>query len=789
MYEDSWYSFVPETTPHTEGVRSRHFGHRRKESLLKQPEDDGPDSQPPADALGTLFEGASSSTTPPKATVARRAKSYTDFYHVVRAQLTKEARKAGKEEREEQMLAVRAGGQAEFERRYESHEDELLEASQEEYQVYKDQLALSDRHLQGLLKDTTSALDILAVLSDSFRSVEAHTTAFQAQCEDLLAEQKRLKALGEDIGTSLQYYSYLEPITRRLNAPGASRAIGDDSFVEMLAKLDACIEYMSTHPNDRESEIYLTRYKSLLARTLNLLRVKFGDILRENTAQTLKRIPEGKVTMTSAFLIQAPQSSAIGNEMEGFMEKLCEIAYKSYDPVRNAFRPSETRPYETDYLDTYRSFIVEYARERQKITSRIMDKLLDLVDLQKDAGNVARWARECFQAGLEVAVNEDSKFTKTFLTQPVSSAYESSSKQFTYKGPFHAFLLGIINSAYTAMEPLLSTMDIPTAIELITWLRTQYDQSDNSDDETENMGTPPDRVQNEAELKLRLSIQFRDAISKIVFGRINEVLLRDIERYQPKAEDLSPHPSIPNPAKENGADEEVLNSDRPVTDGIEIRAGLLLGPGLSNAFPPVRTAVRLLMTFNDLTQESKAEEAANEIAYNIMHQTCQAIMRAAQQVTAIHSQVDGSIFAIKNLVLLKNVILAYEISGSHRAASISFDQMWATFEALRNRGELFNVQAYYKLLWSGQLLPQVVENVEDARLELDGLMRTTITRFREDCADKLVNKKSRGPVKDAWKIEASLKEKLKVMFSEEREIRDNLWAAVEETLVSKRLQT
>lgn len=171
-----------------------------------------------------------------------------------------------------------------------------------------------------------------------------------------------------------------------------------------------------------------------------------------------------------------------------------------------------------------------------------------------------------------------------------------------------------------------------------------------------------------------------------------------------------------------------------------------------------------------------------------MHQTCQAIMRAADQVTASHTQIDGSIFSIKNLVLLKNVVLAYEISGSRRAASINFDQMWATFEALRSRGELFNVQAYYKLLWSGQLLPQVVENVEDARLELDGLMRTTITRFREECADKLVNKKARGPVKDAWKVEAGLKEKLKVMFSEEKELRDNLWAAVEETLASKRVQ-
>lgn len=113
--------------------------------------------------------------------------------------------------------------------------------------IYKDQLALSRRHLDGLLEDTTSALDLLADLSSSFKSVEAQTKAFQAQCEDLLGEQKHVRALYEDVGSGLQYYAYLEPITRRLNAPGASSVIGDDGFVEMLTNLDACIDFMIKH--------------------------------------------------------------------------------------------------------------------------------------------------------------------------------------------------------------------------------------------------------------------------------------------------------------------------------------------------------------------------------------------------------------------------------------------------------------------------------------------------------------------------------------------------------------
>jgi hypothetical protein len=108
-------------------------------------------------------------------------------------------------------------------------------------------LALSERHLDNLLDDTTSALDLLATLSDSFKAVESQTTAFQAQCEDLLAEQKRLRTLADEVGTDLQYYAYLEPLTRRLNAPGVGRIVKNDDFLDMLSNLNACIAFMDQH--------------------------------------------------------------------------------------------------------------------------------------------------------------------------------------------------------------------------------------------------------------------------------------------------------------------------------------------------------------------------------------------------------------------------------------------------------------------------------------------------------------------------------------------------------------
>lgn len=216
--------------------------------------------------LINLSEDPSSIRNPPTATVTRRAKSYSDFYRVVKAHLAKESKQIREREQFLSHPTTVSNNGLNFESIYDKYEDELLDSSQEGFQyvfftsslcrrlkanawrrVYRDQLALSKRHLDGLLQDTSMALDLLADLSGSFKSVEAQTIAFQAQCQDVLAEQKRLKLLSDEVSAGLKYYAYLEPVTRRLNAPGASSVIGDDGFVEILTNLDACVRYLIAH--------------------------------------------------------------------------------------------------------------------------------------------------------------------------------------------------------------------------------------------------------------------------------------------------------------------------------------------------------------------------------------------------------------------------------------------------------------------------------------------------------------------------------------------------------------
>ena len=119
--------------------------------------------------------------------------------------------------------------------------------------LHHDQLQGSRSHLDSLLKDTDTNLDLLATLSKTFRNVEAQASAFQARCESLLAEQRRLASLADDVGENLQYYNYLDPITKRLNAPGVRHFVRSDDFTDMLSQLDDCLEYMKIHASHLRS--------------------------------------------------------------------------------------------------------------------------------------------------------------------------------------------------------------------------------------------------------------------------------------------------------------------------------------------------------------------------------------------------------------------------------------------------------------------------------------------------------------------------------------------------------
>jgi hypothetical protein len=110
--------------------------------------------------------------------------------------------------------------------------------------------------------------------------------------------------------------------------------------------------------------------------------------------------------------------------------------------------------------------------------------------------------------------------------------------------------------------------------------------------------------------------------------------------------------------------------------------------------------------------------------------------QASAQISSKSSPIDGQLFLIKHLLILKQQIVAFDIEYVTPDISLDFSGVTNTFWEIRERGGLFNPRNLMRLVGHG-LVPRVVENMLDAKLELDGRLRTVINDFTNHFAAKM----------------------------------------------------
>jgi hypothetical protein len=119
----------------------------------------------------------------------------------------------------------------------------------------------------------------------------------------------------------------------------------------------------------------------------------------------------------------------------------------------------------------------------------------------------------------------------------------------------------------------------------------------------------------------------------------------------------------------------------------------------------------------------------DDLAHQIVHQTTLSLVAASTQISSKSSPADGRLFLLRHLLLLKSQVVAFDIEYVTPDVSFDFSGVASTFWELRERGGLFNPSTWMKLFSSGGLLPKVVENMLDAKQELDGRLRQVINEF------------------------------------------------------------
>ncbi|KAJ8123617.1 hypothetical protein ONZ43_g479 [Nemania bipapillata] len=418
--------------------------------------------------LERLLEESEDSIGPPEPTLIARAKSYSDFYHVVRAQLSKDAAKKKRRKARDRGLEALVITDPEDglpPRKLppsRSADAELVDASQQEYTLYRDQLQMTERHLDRLVADANGALDLLTSLADDFRAVEAQTSSFQAQCDHLLSEEQRLQKLADEVGTDLHYYAYLDGVTRRLNAPGASRLVNHENFGEILTNLDACIEFMVQHPDYRDAESYLARYQSLLTKALHLLEVGFSSHLEQTSSEISKQILATQ-SEAARHALAYGRSEQMLLEADGLVANVQRVIRSCYDQFGHPILGENFNTYSNTAVSLFSTYTDMRDRSLRPITQN------DLEAFRKEAkgANTESACRNFIKQCYERSFNESGLFFRVFAIE-LQFDPDGQSAYAVLKGHQKALVnIANLSPIATTLHSVLHVADLQTTCNLL----------------------------------------------------------------------------------------------------------------------------------------------------------------------------------------------------------------------------------------------------------------------------------------------------------------------------------
>uniref|UniRef100_A0AAQ6IGY3 Conserved oligomeric Golgi complex subunit 3 n=1 Tax=Anabas testudineus TaxID=64144 RepID=A0AAQ6IGY3_ANATE len=155
------------------------------------------------------------------------------------------------------------------------------------YRKTRDDLNCYQEQCDAILKDVSTALAHLDSLQKQYLFVSNKTGTLHEACEQLLKEQSELVDLAENIQQKLSYFNELENINTKLNSPTLS--VNSEGFIPMLSKLDDCIEYVSSHPNYKDYPVYLAKFKQCLSKAMHFMKIHIVNTMQNLTSQLTKR--------------------------------------------------------------------------------------------------------------------------------------------------------------------------------------------------------------------------------------------------------------------------------------------------------------------------------------------------------------------------------------------------------------------------------------------------------------------------------------------------------------------
>ena len=316
-----------------------------------------------------------------------------------------------------------------------------------------------------------------------------------------------------------------------------------------------------------------------------MVQVAFSSSLRDVSDDVSKQLKLKNQSETTEYILlygkYEPILSSLGYQIERLL-KTTEFSFGQ------AGERNHTPSYISQWHELYRQIQEAYLKSRESVGPLVLKNLRKFGTKDpKPEADFTSFARGCVQYVFDICHNELSLMRRFFHGGPLLAEYLEAgqgSRPRDYVNKLEENRLSHLTTLHNYLSPYLGAGDLQRICDLTSWLETMYLSPNDGD------------VDGDQAREDRRSVA-QQLLSKHLWPLSDELFLKaatEIEHFKPAQEDLifsnkHTHPmqgEASQPAQGNGRDEQILAYDVPT-------------PAVSNAYPTVKTAVRLLIMYND----------------------------------------------------------------------------------------------------------------------------------------------------------------------------------------------
>ncbi|KAH8266638.1 hypothetical protein KR018_004801 [Drosophila ironensis] len=590
---------------------------------------------------------------------------------------------------------------------------EIEQRGDADYHKYLQQLEQRRAECTHMLQQIAVAMERLGALCDEYDFVSQKTSALNTASEQLIEEQEKLQELSSEIQRRLHYFSQVELLNQRLQSPTLS--VASEAFRECLNKIDECLNYIEENPKFKDAATYSVKYRHCLSKASGLVRSYVTSVINQATEATLH--PKQNAPDASTAL-QAPDAA-----FALYYGKYQTAAAK----VKRVAQLIETR---LDNSHEYGQLMADlqqhYLAQRASVMSPAVNLSIQNVKLAHK-GDHCSLTRSACAFLVHVCQDEQRLYYQFFST-----------------GAEHltVYLEGLCTILYDTMRPFIIHINhLETLAEICSILRIEMLE--------EHVQQNPAALEAFATIAHQL---LQDVQERLVF-RAHLYLQSDIQNFNPSPGDLA------YPEKLEMMESIALSLQEPVTlRRSDSRGSIISSVSSALEAESVDTAYRVKQMNSPadlhgmwyptvrrtLVCLSRLYRCVDRPIFQGLSQEAlklciQSVSYASGKISAAKTPIDGELFEIKHLLILREQIAPFRVDFTVKETSLDFSKVkTAAFGLLQKRKQLFSMgsnNALLEFLLEGT--PQIKEHLLDSRKEVDRQLKTVCERYIKDAVHML----------------------------------------------------